>query len=949
VLAACFAFMATSGAVAQNASDQDEPPSSKPIAEAAAEAEDLDGPFPYQEQEVVVTASPAGKVSLELPAGTSVRDYEASPAGDEAAVILEDPAHRQRVAFWRFDSAGLARSVDVPAQTSLASVTWHPQGRAVFLLATDAKGSKILRLDAAAKTFAPRQVFATDKPLRRLVAGPRPFQIGDDKTPSYRLFFGEKRPDGNYSLRTVSENGKSLYTVVGPQADDQYRGRDDQEAPKTTIAPFGLPLQFHPAGNVLVWEDGRKCLHKISYRDNWDKPERFGADCGRTVTYTPNGVATIDWQPGRPGIRIHGLTDKSDAAALGEYTFDGIPSHMPDGRGVVAVTAGAGRKALVYLPVSVPLADVANAWMYIEKPADLQKFDRARGVFRPLPEDEQLYKLYDSESYLCGAPDASTPTRPYFVTTDLFWELYASAFDGLFIVLEREQAMPAFAGFIAAADEQIKARHPGTPMAKAFAAARAVLDGHPERDAEAKLIVAAAGQAQSPALGVLVDYAEFKPRGHYKADDQKRYFAAVRYLSQLTLSAQDTALLRGLDPAVGKEAAAWISVYRPFIASSRLALVWGGDAPGAVASHPDNHGARIFPLSWGWDNEALDNVADHSDRPPAERITTREGAGRALPSGLDLAAVAGNRLALDVLSSSGVLGRYPNLAPRIEATRKRFQAAAGKSRPGLYDDWIAALATQWADTAVNSPIAGPLWDAKRLQTGLASWTTLRHATVLVNDKAAAECGEGGFETVVLRPPRGYVEPDPATFAAIAALFDETITIVRANPVIVRDSALDEKLRGGIVRRLTESRDNTIKYQRIAEKELRGEPLTAEEYQLIQYVGRAAEHNFLIFSSLSNPKYALTNPEPMMKVVDVADGPGSTLEQGVGRPLEWDQVVPFFGRSEIVKGSIYAWYEFTSDRPLDDGQWREKVDGEARPGWVARYMSDATLSCPAKQP
>jgi hypothetical protein len=238
---------------------------------------------------------------------------------------------------------------------------------------------------------------------------------------------------------------------------------------------------------------------------------------------------------------------------------------------------------------------------------------------------------------------------------------------------------------------------------------------------------------------------------------------------------------------------------------------------------------------------------------------------------------------------------------------------------------------------------------KRLQTGLASWATLRHATVLVNDKTAAECGEGGFESIVLRPPRGYVEPDPATFAGIAALFDATIAVVRASHALAQDKKVDAQLRNGIIRRLTESRDTIGKFQRIAEKELRGEALAAEDYELIQYVGRAAEHNFLIFTSLSNPRYALSNPDPMMKVADVADAPSGTLEVAVGRPLEWDQIVPYFGRSEIVKGSVYSYYEFASDHPIDDAKWRENVDQQARPDWVGGYLSNAKLSCPARQP
>jgi Protein of unknown function (DUF3160) len=902
------------------------------------------GPFAYQEDEPLVAASPPQAMTFELPAGSIVRDYEASPTGGEVAVIVEDADHRQHLAFWTFGERGFARTIDVPPQTKLMSLTWHPHGKAIFMLAAAGTGSQILKIDAASTSFAPKLVYASSTSLRRLVVGPRPFQVGSQNDAVFRLFFGEKLPNGAYALRTVSESGKALYTVVGPQRDAAYRGRkDDETAPNTTIAPSGLPVQFHSAGNLLIWEDEKKCLHKLAYTgDNWDKAEPFG-ECGHIVTYAPNGIATIDWQAGHPGFHVHGLIDGADQAVHGELTLESVPSHMPDGRGVVALTADNGRRALRYLPISVPLANVANAWMYTESAADQQALTRDRGLFRPLPEEEQLYQLYDTESYQCGDPDVRVPTRPYLVTTDLFWELYGSAFDGLFIVLERGQAMPAFQRFVTAADAELQSRHPGTPMAKAFAAARAVFEGRGDSNEEAKLIVAAAGRAPSTAIDQELDFSQFRPRGHYTSEDQKRYFGAVRYLSALPLSEDDTALLRGLSGTVGQAAEDWIAVYKPFIATSRLDLVWGGRAS-TIASHPDTKGTRLFPLSWGWDNEALDNVIDHSERPAAERILDGAGQPRQVPSGLDVADVGGDKLAGDLLKSDGTLSKFPNLAARLADTRKRFAAAGGKSRSSLYDSWIAALATQWAD-ATGSAIAGPVWDTKRLQTGLASWTTLRHATVLVNDKTAAECGEGGFESIVLRPPRGYVEPDPATFAAIADLFDATIAVVQAGPAIIADAATATRLRDGIVRRLSESRDNVRKYQKIAEKELRGEALSAGDYELIQYVGRAAEHNFLIFTSLSSPQYALSNPDPMMKVVDVTD----RLEAAVGRPLEWDQVVPYFGRSEIVKGGIYSYYELASGHPMNDSAWREQVDHQEHPEWVRRYLSAQQLSCPARQP
>jgi hypothetical protein len=907
-------------------------------------------PSPFDENEAVITPAPADPVAYTLAPGMAAVDFEVAPTGGEVALVVENAAHRQQLAFWQFDAQKFARSIDIPASTRIASLTWHPQGKTLFLLATGTAGSQILKLDALSPHFAPSIIYKSAKPLRRLVVGPRPFDTGDAKLPDYRLFFGEKLPSGGYALRSVSEVGTRLYTVAGPNASLDDPKFSPDFPPNRTAAQSALPVGFHPAGNMLIWENEKKCLQKTAYvLDNWGTTTPLDAPCSSITAYTPNGVATLGWQPKTAGLHLHGLIDKTDRVILDDQTFTSVPSQTPDGRGIVDLTVSGGRTTLHYVPIKVPLSNVVNAWMYLENGADQDRFTRDNGLFRNLADNDQIYQLYDSESYACGGPDSRVPTRPYFVTTDLFWEVYGAAFDGLFIVLERERAMPTFKIFLDAATADLAKNHADTVLAKAFTAAQAVLESHETDNAEARLIIAANGRAQSAILGTLVDYGDFKPRGHYKTDAQRRYFGAMRYLSQIKLSDGDVALLRGLDPGVAKAANDWIGSYKFFIAASRLDLVWdGGQAKSPVASHAGPMGTRIFPLSWAWDNEALDNTIYHDGWPQPEQIAAADGTKRLLPSGLDFAAIAGNGLAYQMLDQTGLLAKYPNLAARIQATRKRFAADAARDTGSLYEKWLGGLAIQWADT-VSAPIAGPLWNAKRLQTGLASWATLRHSTILVNDKTDAECGEGGFESVLLRPPRGYVEPDPASFTAIAGLFDATIKLVQASPILTADASGDTRLRDGIVRRLSESRDDALRYGRIAQKELSGEPMTAEDYQAIQYVGGAVEHNFLVFMSLSNPGYALSTPDPMMKVADVAGGSGNQLEASVGRPLEWDQLVPFYGRREIVKGAAYSYYEFTAAASIDDTQWRDGVDKQARPDWVTKFLSDKQLSCPATQP
>jgi len=265
---------------------------------------------------------------------------------------------------------------------------------------------------------------------------------------------------------------------------------------------------------------------------------------------------------------------------------------------------------------------------------------------------------------------------------------------------------------------------------------------------------------------------------------------------------------------------------------------------------------------------------------------------------------------------------------------------------------------QWADSVAspNAELDADLWRAKRLQTGLASWATLRHATVLVNERVSAECGEAGFEEIVMRPPRGYVEPDPRTFARIGDLFASAVQLIssgglRLTGTLPAEDRGQVQLQQGLIRRLNETAAKARVFEALASKETRGEPLTAADYEEILYFGRVAEHHFLVYKSLANKDLALSTPNPIPKIADVSDRQGQApyLMVAVGRPLEWDHAVPFFGRREIVKGAAYSYYEFLSDTLLNDADWLKKVAAQAHPAWVAPYVSANGLSCPARKP
>ncbi|WP_295391903.1 DUF3160 domain-containing protein [uncultured Thiodictyon sp.] len=908
------------------------------LAGAGAAAADRFDPPP-----LTVSPSPTAETNLALGAGETAIDTDVSPAGATVAVLVRRADAGLVLRLWTLDGTRPVADWALPAGLKARALAWHPRGEHLFLAGTQGDEQVIARIAADPKHRQMEIVYRSPREIRRLLVGPRPFETGRDKAGNpvlaYRLFFGLKGADGRYAIRSITEDGRRGYQVLGPKS-GLARVPDTDGPPSEITANWALPLAFHPGGHLLLWEDQGHRFRVANYAgDHWASARVLFEDTlqGGSVTPTPNGLGLIQWRPGTDGVTVILDRGRTRTAQCAGHRFAGTPSSVPDGRGLVGVERTEAGSRLVYCPIAVPLADVTNAWLFAQAAPDRELIEQRGGLLRDLDLD-QVYSLYETESYSMDDWGAPTPARPYLVTTDIFWELLAAAYEGLFISTERHQTIPAFWDLVTAADRYYRGAGSTSPWARVFATLAALRDPK-AADAEVALIRRAQGEELSPALGVRLNYGELLPRGHYGADPEfQTYFKAFTYLTKLAPTGTPVADLRGLPPAVSEQAARWIAPYRAFIAPSRAPLVWGGgNALPAYARHPTDD-AALFPLSWGFDNEILLSTVFHPQWPPAEQIAGPTGP-RMLPSALDIAAVLGSPLAASLLRDD--LDRYPPLRAVLGELAQRRTAG---TRGDLYNRWIDALAMQWAgDLKAPGQGDGALWQAKRLQTGLASWATLRHATVLVNERITAEAGESGFENIVFSPPRGAVEPDPRTFEAIAALFDALVALVDDNQGILRGEMATEELgdlepvRQAVSVRLRGSADEARRFKDIAERQGRGEALSSADYEAIYHVARVAEHHFLVFKSLANKELALSNPDPMPKIADVA-GDGPYLMAAVGRPMEWDRLVPFYGRRQLVKGGVYSFYEFASPQLLDDAAWREMLGSQAHPAWIAPFVS-----------
>jgi hypothetical protein len=510
-----------------------------------------------------------------------------------------------------------------------------------------------------------------------------------------------------------------------------------------------------------------------------------------------------------------------------------------------------------------------------------------------------------------------------------------------------------------------------------------------------------------PGLEYGEDYTQYIPRGHYtRSEELSQYFKSMMWYGRMTFR------LKSLDPEVGRAETrsalllvqalrtaqvngapaldAWLDLYNPTVffvgRSDDLTAFQYLEAIGTIYG-PNPTLADIA------DDERLDAFIEVADMLPPPRIlgiviqatddeeqltkgfrfmgqrfvpdayifrqliyrnVGTDTNARMLPKGLDILAAMGSERAYQLLDDMGETdyARYPEQMLKMQMWVSDLTV----------DDWTETLYTTWLYTfepllavpGEGTPqfMQSTAWLDKQLNTSLGSWAELKHDTILYAKQVYAELGGG--DTGAPRPllAQGYVEPVPAFFARLEALTAMTLDGLDSRGL------LDDQDRDSLQR----IQQLAAAFKQMAEKELRGEPLSEEEHTLIRFYGGELEH--LTMASADTDEaggIAVMDEEPQAAVVaDVAtapdpDGDGvpnpAVLEEAVGRINELYAVVPLVTADgsiqlQVAKGGVFAYYEFVwpAEDRLTDEKWREMLDdgtAPAPPEWTASFLTDQT--------
>ncbi len=516
-----------------------------------------------------------------------------------------------------------------------------------------------------------------------------------------------------------------------------------------------------------------------------------------------------------------------------------------------------------------------------------------------------------------------------------------------------------------------------------------------EADALVPLIEAGGGQlAQTGNLADFSqeDFTQYKVRGHYEKNDTlKRYFRGMMWFGRRTFliskdketlaailvpslveKAQEQRNFQTLDALItyliGRQDKYTFAGYRGINRK-----IFGSEAPTAqqLTTRLDEHIGRfretavkelpspqIVSVATGpglTQEERLQKTAGFKflgqryvlDAFILNQLTSpnvgSDSNPRNLPSALDVMMILGSKPATEIQKDAQKQHGWVNYDQQTIKLKRAAEEQLSK-RATFYEEWLFAVKALFQDTGTRQFFAlGEPWQYKNLNAGLASWTELKHDTILYAEQSAAEMGEGGeFEIPPFEAPgpKGYVEPNPTFFAQVTRAVDQMLAQLK-NANLATDEYVDK---------FTTLRELAHRAEIIARKEVAGEAISADDYEWIANIRYAFDRTLLLprdVDSIPDSSYL-----QMALVADVAtDGINSrVLEEGIGTPQRIVVVAKdAFGGTRLTVGYVYSWLEFESGNRWSDSEWKKVIYGKDEkskaehgirpPAWYSKFLKN----------
>ena len=327
-------------------------------------------------------------------------------------------------------------------------------------------------------------------------------------------------------------------------------------------------------------------------------------------------------------------------------------------------------------------------------------------------------------------------------------------------------------------------------------------------------------------------------------------------------------------------------------------------------------GQRFIPDSYMFQHLVTPEVLGYTgdgNPIPFSYGSTPVGPLRAYPRGLDVMAILGSARAKTILVEEGDTD-YVDYWLRFNELKVQFDAFdVSDWNRNLYWGWLYSLRALIDELPVGYPnfMRTQAWQKKELNAALASWTQLRHDTILYA-KQSYTPPPGSVPSNVT----GYVEPVPEFYGRLLALTRMTRQGLSNLNALSAQAA----------ERLVNLENILSRLIQIANKELMNQELSEADYHYIRWFGERLQW---VVTGVSEKGVKTT----LVADVHTYSYERLVVEEAVGYVELIIVACPIpDGSIFLSAGPVLSYYEFKhpmSDR-LTDEAWRQMLDSPDRP-------------------
>jgi hypothetical protein len=340
-------------------------------------------------------------------------------------------------------------------------------------------------------------------------------------------------------------------------------------------------------------------------------------------------------------------------------------------------------------------------------------------------------------------------------------------------------------------------------------------------------------------------------------------------------------------------------------------------------------GQRFVPDSYIFQQLVSPKVAgymgDSKERPFTAANDGMGGFYRAYVRGLDVMAILGSSEAFNILTDEGDTN-YQHYKEQFNGLKDEFDALNLTDwNRNLYWSWLYTLKGLLQEVPEGYPefMRTQAWRKHHLCSALASWTQLRHDTILQAKLGGATAPPAARLPV---PPPGYVEPVPVFWGRLLSLTRMTSKGLDDFKVLTPENR----------QRFNQLENLLQQIIGIVTKQLTNKPLLSEEKDLFKKLPYILE-SILLDEQMQSSGTALVadiHSDSTEKQV-VEEAVGSIDDIIVACPMSGDKAF-------LAIGPILSYYEFKypMNKRFTDEAWRELLMSPSRPErpkWYSTLM------------